>query len=178
MSIGSRTAVATKTTKATTNFAEMTLVGETGLVSVQPSVPRSRSVDSSAIVARIAISATVWPVQPSSTFAVGSCDRRPADSASWVASAMNGISVMKIAPRTETPRMIRALGPRTHSVNSLRMTVPRPRNGPLRRGCEGCGDELRGLGGHAATSFVGNRAVVGRRLVTTEWMTSAPATIR
>ena len=58
-SIGSRTAVATKTTKATMNLAEMTLVGETGLVRVQPSVPRSRSVDSSAIVARIAISATV-----------------------------------------------------------------------------------------------------------------------
>ena len=37
------------------NLAAMTLVGETGLVSVQPSVPRSRSVDTSAIVARIAI---------------------------------------------------------------------------------------------------------------------------
>ena len=111
------------------NLAEMTLVGETGLVRVQPSVPRSRSVDTSAIVARIAIRATVWPVQPSRTLAVGSCDRRPADSASPVASAMNGIRVMKTAPSTETPRMIRALGPRTHSLNSLPMIVRRPRNG-------------------------------------------------
>ena len=51
----------------------MTLVGETGLVSVQPRVPRSRSVDTSAIVASTAITGTVCPVQPSRTLVVGSC---------------------------------------------------------------------------------------------------------
>ena len=82
--------------------------------------------------------------------------RRPADDASWVASAMNGISVRKIAPSTDRPRMISALGPRTHSADSLPRTVASPRNGRPRGDRERCGDELCGLDGHAATSFVGN----------------------
>ena len=155
-------AVATKTTNATTNLAAMTLVGETGLVSVQPSVPRSRSIDTSAIVARTAITATVCPVQPSRTLAVGSCVRRPAAWASLVASAMNGITVMKTAASSEMPRMIRALGPRSHSENSLRDDGSEPEERASVGGCDRCGDELRGLSGHAATSFEWNRAMLGR----------------
>src|SRR5436190_23894126 len=95
---------------AAPNLAAMMLVGETGLVRLQASVPRSRSIDTRAMVATIAMSATVIPVQPSRTLAVGSLLIRPAASDSLVAWAMNGIKVMKTAPAMETPATMRNFG--------------------------------------------------------------------
>ena len=56
---GTTIAVSEITSMAATNLAAMMLVGETGLVRLQASVPRSRSPDSRAIVAMTTIKATV-----------------------------------------------------------------------------------------------------------------------
>ena len=56
---GRTIAVTAMTTKAAMNLAAMMLVGETGLARLHASVPRSRSLEMSAIVAMTTISATV-----------------------------------------------------------------------------------------------------------------------
>ena len=108
---------------------------------------------------------------------VGSCVRRPADSASPVAAAMNGTSVVKTAAEhrhAEDDQGLRSTDPLGEFL-AHDGTEAEERAATM--GSNGCGPEGRGLGGHAATSFVWNRVTADCRLVTSEWMTSAPARI-
>ena len=84
---------------------------------------------------------------------------------------MNGMRVMKTAPRSTTAAMMSARRPRTHSVSSLRKTS-RSR-GTCRPGADAravAGPRASGLGGHAATSFwsMSRRKTVSRSSVSSE----------
>ena len=83
---------------------------------------------------------------------------------------MNGMSVMKTAPRMEIPAMISAPGPRSHSVSSLRKRIPETEEHAAPAGALDGRPDGHGLSGHAATSFwsMSRRKTVSRSSVSSE----------
>jgi hypothetical protein len=126
--IGSATAARLKTIIDATNLAARMLVGETGLVRLHASVPRSRSTEMMVMVAMIATRPTIWPLQPRRALTVGSVDRPRISPGSAVASSMRDSMVVKMAVAIDRPATTSTLGLRTHSVSSLPNAVRKPRN--------------------------------------------------